>query len=161
MTRLLLLVLAAATMLSSGSVVAQQKPDCSPTAGLTFICGLQNPEDVVVMPGNRWLLTSGMAPGAGLAAVDTQTKTVRKVFAPGTAEMSVTFRLVRQSRFRMDETLLLSGANVNFRMLQASRPTPLSAVVADPRVCFPMGTTCQLLTVSSPGGYQSRRLAGS
>src|SRR5688572_19654868 len=84
MTRLLLLLAAGAT-LSSPAVVAQQKPDCSPTAGLTFICGLQNPEDVVVMPGNRWLLTSGMAPGAGLTAVDTQTKTVRKLFAPGTA----------------------------------------------------------------------------
>jgi hypothetical protein len=58
---------------------------CAPAAGLTFICGLQNPEDVVLVPGTRWLLTSGMAPGAGLTAVDTQAKTVRKLYAPGTA----------------------------------------------------------------------------
>ena len=58
---------------------------CAPAAGLTFICGLQNPEDVVLVPGTRWLLTSGMAPGAGLTLVDTQARTVRKLFAPGTA----------------------------------------------------------------------------
>src|SRR5687767_11016000 len=65
---------------------AQTPPaSCAPAAGLAFICGLQNPEDVVLVPGTRWLLTSGMAPGAGLTAVDTQAKTVRKLYAPGTA----------------------------------------------------------------------------
>src|SRR5688572_22305957 len=61
-----------------------EKP-CAPTAGLSFICGLQNPEDVVLVPGTRWLLTSGMAPGAGLTLVDTQAKAARKLYAPGTA----------------------------------------------------------------------------
>jgi hypothetical protein len=46
---------------------------------------LQNPEDVVLVPGTRWLLASGMAAGAGLNAVDTQAKAVRKLYAPGTA----------------------------------------------------------------------------
>jgi hypothetical protein len=65
---------------------AQTPPaSCAPAAGLTFLCGLQNPEDVVLVPGTRWLLASGMAPGAGLSAVDTQAKTVRKLYAPGTA----------------------------------------------------------------------------
>lgn len=58
---------------------------CAPAAGLTFVCGLQNPEDVVLVPGTRWLVTSGMAPGAGLTAVDTQAKAIRKLYAPGTA----------------------------------------------------------------------------
>src|SRR5688500_80494 len=58
---------------------------CAPAAGLTFICGLQNPEDVVRVPGTRWLLTSGMAPGAGLSVVDTQAKAVRKLYGPDTA----------------------------------------------------------------------------
>jgi len=62
-----------------------QAPTCTPAAGLTFICGLQNPEDVVHVPGTRWLVTSGMAPGAGLTLVDTQARTVRKLFAPNTA----------------------------------------------------------------------------
>ena len=76
----------AAALVATGS--AQQTPaapPCAPAAGLTFICGLQNPEDVVLVPGTRWLVTSGMAPGAGLSLVDTQGKTVRKAYAPNTA----------------------------------------------------------------------------
>jgi hypothetical protein len=62
-----------------------QAPTCAPAAGLTFICGLQNPEDVVLVPGTRWLLASGMAPGAGLTLIDTRAKAVRKLYAPGTS----------------------------------------------------------------------------
>ena len=80
----LALLISSSALISSHSLAAQG-PDCSPTAGLSFICGLQNPEDVVVVPGTRWLLTSGMAPGAGLTLVDTQAKSVRKLFAPGTS----------------------------------------------------------------------------
>ena len=58
---------------------------CAPAAGLTFICGLQNPEDLVLLPGTGWLITSGMAPGAGLTLVDTQAKTVRKLYGPAVA----------------------------------------------------------------------------
>jgi hypothetical protein len=79
---------AAITAAITAAASAQQAPApsaCAPAAGLTFICGLQNPEDVVLVPGTRWLLTSGMAPGAGLTAVDTQAKAVRKLYAPGTA----------------------------------------------------------------------------
>ena len=84
-TILVALVILAASFLSSHPLQAQapgDKPACAPAAGLTFICGLQNPEDVVLVPGTRWLLTSGMAPGAGLNAVDTQAKTVRRLYAP-------------------------------------------------------------------------------
>src|SRR6187397_255811 len=81
------LLFVGSALISSHSLRAQAPPaqPCSPTAGLTFICGLQNPEDVVVVPGTRWLLTSGMAPGAGLTVVDTQSKSARKLYAPGTA----------------------------------------------------------------------------
>ena len=81
-------VLASHSLQAQASASAQataDKPACAPAAGLSFICGLQNPEDVVLVPGTRWLLTSGMAPGAGLSLVDTQAKAVRKLYAPGTA----------------------------------------------------------------------------
>lgn len=71
---LALLITCSATVFSH-SLGAQGGPDCSPTAGLNFICGLQNPEDLVLIPGTRWLLTSGMAAGAGLSIVDTSAKT--------------------------------------------------------------------------------------
>jgi hypothetical protein len=85
---LLALVIVSVWSLFSPPLRAQtpQAPGCAPAAGLTFICGLQNPEDLVLVPGTRWLLTSGMAPGAGLTLVDTQAKTVRKLYAPGTAD---------------------------------------------------------------------------
>jgi len=76
----LALLIVCSALVSSHSLVAQA-PDCSPTAGLRFICGLQNPEDVIVIPRSNWLLASGMAPGAGLTLVDTQSKSVRKLFA--------------------------------------------------------------------------------
>jgi SMP-30/Gluconolactonase/LRE-like region len=85
MKHLWLSLLLACSVLMSAPPLAGQAPACSPAAGLTFICGLQNPEDLVVVPGTRWLLASGMAPGAGLTLVDTQAKSVRKLFAPGTA----------------------------------------------------------------------------
>jgi hypothetical protein len=82
---LLVLGFAAAITAAASAQQAPAPSACAPAAGLTFICGLQNPEDVVLVPGTRWLLTSGMAPGAGLTAVDTQAKAVRKLYAPGTA----------------------------------------------------------------------------
>ena len=53
---------------------------CTPSGGLTFICGIQNPEDLVLVPNTRWLLASGMAPGSGLHLVDTRTKTARNLY---------------------------------------------------------------------------------
>jgi len=75
------------SLLSSHPLQAQAPPaaSCAPAAGLTFICGLQNPEDLVLLPGTRWLLTSGMAPGAGLNLVDTQAKAVRTLWGAGAA----------------------------------------------------------------------------
>ena len=37
------------------------------------------------MPNTRWLIASGMAPGSGLHAVDTQAKALRTLYAAGTA----------------------------------------------------------------------------
>ena len=78
------LVLVSATRGSSPALHAQGAA-CAPAAGLSFICGVQNPEDLVLVPGTQWLLVSGLAPGAGLNLVDTQAKSVRKLYAPGTA----------------------------------------------------------------------------
>ena len=62
---------------------AAQPAACVPSGGLTFICGVQNPEDLVVVPETRWLVASGMAPGSGLHLVDTRAKTVRNLYAAG------------------------------------------------------------------------------
>src|SRR5687768_11902094 len=82
-------LLGAAIAVAVGSVaqlrVAAQAQPCTPTAGLSFICGFPNVEDLVQVPNTRWLLGSGMAPGSGLHLIDTQAKKVRKLYAPGMA----------------------------------------------------------------------------
>lgn len=83
-----ILTAAALTCLAIGgawSIAGAQPAACAPSAGLSFVCGVQNPEDLVLVPNSRWLVASGMAPGSGLNLVDTQAKTVRKIFAAGTA----------------------------------------------------------------------------
>ena len=86
-TLCLALAIVSASVFLSHSADAQSPaaPPCTPAAGLTFICGLQNPEDLIVVPGTRWLLVSGLAPGAGLSLADTRAKTIRKLYAPNTA----------------------------------------------------------------------------
>jgi hypothetical protein len=64
-----------------------QSTSCAPSGGLTFICGVQNPEDLVQVPDTRWLLASGMAPGSGLHIVDTRAKKVTNLYAAGASNV--------------------------------------------------------------------------
>jgi hypothetical protein len=54
-------VLLATAMAISTQVGAQAA--CDPAAGLTFICGLTNAEDMVQVPGTPWIVASGLADG--------------------------------------------------------------------------------------------------
>jgi SMP-30/gluconolaconase/LRE-like protein len=74
-----------AAIAASGSHLAAQRGSCAPAGGLTFICGVENPEDLVLVPSSRWMLASGMAPGSGLHIVDTSAKTVASIYAASTA----------------------------------------------------------------------------
>lgn len=58
---------------------------CTPSGGLSFVCGIVNGEDLVLVPNTSWLVASGMAPGSGLHAVDTRAKTVRTIYGAGAA----------------------------------------------------------------------------
>jgi hypothetical protein len=75
----------ACTAICAVRSIDAQAPACAPSGGLNFICGVQNPEDLVLVPNTRWIIASGMAPGSGLHAVDTQAKTVRNLYAAGAA----------------------------------------------------------------------------
>jgi hypothetical protein len=59
---------------------------CAPANGLNFVCGAQNPEDLVPIPGTRWLIASGMKEGAGLKLVDTAAKTARAFYTGSPAQ---------------------------------------------------------------------------
>jgi hypothetical protein len=78
-------VLAGVAMGGASSTGAAQQPACAPSGGLTFICGVQNPEDLVLIPNTRWLIASGMTPGSGLHLVDTRAKTVSNLYAANAA----------------------------------------------------------------------------
>jgi hypothetical protein len=77
-------VLARVAMGGASSIGAAQQPACAPSGGLTFVCGVQNAEDLVLIPNTRWLIASGMAPGSGLHLVDTRAKTVSNLYAADT-----------------------------------------------------------------------------
>jgi hypothetical protein len=68
------------------TTTAAQRGSCAPSGGLNFICGVPNPEDLVLVPNTKWLVASGMAPGSGLHVVDTQAKKVSNLYAVGAAQ---------------------------------------------------------------------------
>ena len=53
-----------------GAASAQRA--CEPAGGLQFVCGPTNAEDLVLVPGTRWILASGMANGASFALIDSR-----------------------------------------------------------------------------------------
>jgi hypothetical protein len=77
--------LACLTVGAAVSLRADQAASCAPSGGLNFICGVQNPEDLVLVPNTRWMLASGMGPGSGLHLIDTRAKKATTVYGVGTA----------------------------------------------------------------------------
>ncbi|MGX2950725.1 SMP-30/gluconolactonase/LRE family protein [Ursidibacter sp. B-7004-1] len=49
---------------------------------LSYIKGIQNPEDLVQLPNTKWIIASGMAPQSGLHLIDSQSKTTQRLMAP-------------------------------------------------------------------------------
>jgi hypothetical protein len=72
--------------LAGGSAAAQG--DCEPSGGLDFVCGPQNAEDLVAVPGTKWIIASGMTPGAGLMLIDSRERTW-SVLYPGDRQRAV------------------------------------------------------------------------
>src|SRR5689334_14553829 len=80
---------AAITLVSPMSVqaqAAQAVSACAPVNGLNFVCGAQNPEDLVPIPDTRWIIASGLRDGAGLKLVDTAAKTARPFYTGSPAQ---------------------------------------------------------------------------
>ena len=51
---------------------AQAQQSCEATGDVRYVCGPQNPEDLVLVPGTQWIVSSGMAEGAGFYLVDSR-----------------------------------------------------------------------------------------
>jgi hypothetical protein len=54
---------------------AHSQQSCEPTGEVGFVCGVKNPEDLVLVPGTPWIVSSGMAEGAGFYLVDSNAGT--------------------------------------------------------------------------------------
>jgi len=61
---------------------AAQPQACGPDDELSYICGMEKPEDIIRIPGTRWLIASGFAPGSGLKLVDTRQRSARSWYPP-------------------------------------------------------------------------------
>jgi hypothetical protein len=55
---------------------AQAQQGCEPSGDVGYVCGVKNPEDLVLVPGTPWIVSSGMAEGAGFYLVDSNTGNV-------------------------------------------------------------------------------------
>ena len=78
----ILLFIAAVTMLAPrawSQVGGAVDEHCVARGNLRFLCGAQRPEDVVRVPGTRWLVYSGFSDGAGLKLVDTDARSMRQL----------------------------------------------------------------------------------
>ena len=58
-----------AIMCLVGAAVAAQER-CEPLGDVEFVCGPRNAEDLVRVPGTKWIISSGMAAGAGFYLID-------------------------------------------------------------------------------------------
>jgi hypothetical protein len=54
--------------------------DCPPVGEFGFICGLVSPEDLVQVPGTKWIIASGMAPGGAITLIDSQQKSWSELY---------------------------------------------------------------------------------
>ena len=52
---------------------------CKPAMGLNYICNLGRPEDFLLIPGTKYIITGGAAGSGGWGLIDTQTKTVHQL----------------------------------------------------------------------------------
>jgi hypothetical protein len=52
--------------------------NCAPSGGLNYICGIHRGEDLVVIPGTKWVITSGLGEGGALHLVDATAKSGRR-----------------------------------------------------------------------------------
>ena len=53
---------------------------CAPSMGLHYVCGLDEPEDLLQVANSKWVIASGMGAQGGIFLIDTQAKIARRFF---------------------------------------------------------------------------------
>ena len=73
-------VLTVVLMTFSSPVTFAEMDDCQPSGEYGFVCGLQNAEDLVLVPGTKWIIASGMAPSAAIYLIDSEQKSLSELY---------------------------------------------------------------------------------
>jgi hypothetical protein len=60
-------------LIAGCAFAAHGQQGCEPSGEVGYVCGVTNPEDLVLVPGTPWIVSSGMAEGAGFYLVDSNT----------------------------------------------------------------------------------------
>ncbi len=83
-----------APMAVSSPVPAGTEVDCSAAGDYRFVCGPRNAEDLVRVPGTKWIIASGLASDTPIYLIDSQDKTWQPLYpgdAPRAAQDMETF----------------------------------------------------------------------
>jgi hypothetical protein len=57
-----------------------ESASCAPSLGLNFVCGLDQPEDLLQIGASKWIIASGMGEHGGIFLIDSQAKTAKRFF---------------------------------------------------------------------------------
>ena len=75
-------LIVAAAALIVGAIPGRTQParpmPCTPAMGMNYICNLGRPEDFVLIPGTKYIITGGAA-ATGWGLIDTETKSFRQL----------------------------------------------------------------------------------
>src|SRR6266852_1562055 len=75
--------IAFASLLLGGAVEARAA-GCDPNGSVRFICDQVGPEDLAVVPGSQWVLSSGMAANGAIRLINLRDKTTTVLFPTAT-----------------------------------------------------------------------------
>jgi len=81
--------------ISASPAIAQESSDsgCVGRQRLSFVCGIDRPEDLAPIPATPWLIVSGFAAGAGLRLIDTRSKTSKRWYSGAPDQVALNARL--------------------------------------------------------------------
>jgi len=57
-----------------------EAPPCAPSMGLNFVCGLDQPEDLLQIGSSKWVIASSMGEQGGVFLLDTEAKKAQRFF---------------------------------------------------------------------------------
>jgi len=70
----------------SWPLIGASEDGCNPVGEHSFVCGPRNPEDLVLLPGTKWIIASGMAADGSLYIIDSELKTWAEAGEPRIAQ---------------------------------------------------------------------------